>query len=71
MTKETDLIYEGIATAPGAPSNTGLRLKETDLIYEGIATFMSMSSRASFGLRIKETDLIYEGIATIFPPFVF
>jgi hypothetical protein len=37
--KETDLIYEGIATAGHASSDCRpWRRKETDLIYEGIAT---------------------------------
>jgi len=37
--KETDLIYEGIATKGDilALKNT-VKVKETDLIYEGIAT---------------------------------
>jgi len=61
--KETDLIYEGIATPPYfvAIVLTGA-IKETDLIYEGIATVTSLSfARFCPG---KETDLIYEGIAT-------
>ena len=37
--KETDLIYEGIATFSGLGDLTKDLLKETDLIYEGIATF--------------------------------
>jgi len=37
--KETDLIYEGIATFPRINRFPFARLeKETDLIYEGIAT---------------------------------
>ena len=63
--KETDLIYEGIATRiQRICFGSGKVGKETDLIYEGIATqgprwyiFLSLSS--------KETDLIYEGIATL------
>ena len=41
FTKETDLIYEGIATSLRAlvPSFLDSK-KETDLIYEGIATFL-------------------------------
>ena len=38
MPKETDLIYEGIATLRPMAMASGV-LKETDLIYEGIATF--------------------------------
>ena len=61
--KETDLIYEGIATTEMGHFIVPINFpKETDLIYEGIATtwpHMSHSSRGS-----KETDLIYEGIAT-------
>jgi len=39
--KETDLIYEGIATLPPAFDNIIIANKETDLIYEGIATTMT------------------------------
>ena len=43
--KETDLIYEGIATLiPPAPVAKSGREKETDLIYEGIATKLSRLS---------------------------
>jgi len=61
--KETDLIYEGIATSwllNGRPCSW--LLKETDLIYEGIATLQFIFSLLS--RFCKETDLIYEGIAT-------
>jgi len=61
--KETDLIYEGIATGYWLRwecTKTGV--KETDLIYEGIATHCPMP--VSFSSSYKETDLIYEGIAT-------
>ena len=61
--KETDLIYEGIATVCGfVDVTTAVFEKETDLIYEGIATYASGFIPPS-GLG-KETDLIYEGIAT-------
>ncbi len=59
--KETDLIYEGIATKEKTDLTKEIALKETDLIYEGIATLDN--SRFPFFLH-KETDLIYEGIAT-------
>jgi len=36
--KETDLIYEGIATIRVSAFISVTSLKETDLIYEGIAT---------------------------------
>jgi len=39
--KETDLIYEGIATIHQLPVRPKYPLKETDLIYEGIATAIS------------------------------
>ena len=40
--KETDLIYEGIASADTAVRLHLLdALKETDLIYEGIATWLN------------------------------
>jgi len=39
--KETDLIYEGIATAMKARRENPYTRKETDLIYEGIATQIS------------------------------
>jgi len=43
--KETDLIYEGIATYLALRAIVRLiNLKETDLIYEGIATFLSLSN---------------------------
>ncbi len=63
--KETDLIYEGIATCAGfAMMRISLfsNMKETDLIYEGIATVVCLPS--AHDLDEKETDLIYEGIAT-------
>jgi len=66
MEKETDLIYEGIATwypASGRCPGTACG-KETDLIYEGIATADRQRMYQS-GFP-KETDLIYEGIATRF-----
>ena len=61
--KETDLIYEGIATLLPIPIKLRLFLKETDLIYEGIATLHTKS--ISKTTLVKETDLIYEGIATL------
>ena len=59
--KETDLIYEGIATFCALPVYFIIP-KETDLIYEGIATLRLRGMRLR-GMP-KETDLIYEGIAT-------
>jgi len=64
ISKETDLIYEGIATNVSffihlRPDTS----KETDLIYEGIAT-PSVIYRINYPHLDKETDLIYEGIAT-------
>ena len=61
-TKETDLIYEGIATSSRSVDLISLSLKETDLIYEGIATISLVLDPTL--LFLKETDLIYEGIAT-------
>ena len=67
--KETDLIYEGIATQGEPDRSAGVGgQKETDLIYEGIAT-CRLFSFLSF--LLKETDLIYEGIATSAYPPVF
>jgi len=60
--KETDLIYEGIATGRGL-SNFIQGDKETDLIYEGIAT-NGAPPIITRHPGSKETDLIYEGIAT-------
>ena len=60
--KETDLIYEGIATNPPTTIWSDIITKETDLIYEGIAT--SLYILIPRVLERKETDLIYEGIAT-------
>ena len=40
--KETDLIYEGIATHHHTAPLWAASWKETDLIYEGIATFMKL-----------------------------
>ena len=46
--KETDLIYEGIATLNPIQPNYQTRYnKETDLIYEGIATEVVVSIAAS------------------------
>ena len=61
--KETDLIYEGIATC--VLSYPAVCVKETDLIYEGIATYR-YPHRINVTIWTKETDLIYEGIATDF-----
>ena len=61
--KETDLIYEGIATISLVLDPTLLFLKETDLIYEGIAT-ANIHFCCVPATPCKETDLIYEGIAT-------
>ena len=41
LMKETDLIYEGIATESVIVDIEMVEEKETDLIYEGIATFSS------------------------------
>jgi len=38
LAKETDLIYEGIATPYLGAARSLACVKETDLIYEGIAT---------------------------------
>ena len=62
LMKETDLIYEGIATESVIVDIEMVEEKETDLIYEGIATLLCLAISA-FNL-LKETDLIYEGIAT-------
>ena len=43
MIKETDLIYEGIATVTVKPRLYKRFRKETDLIYEGIATLLVLS----------------------------
>ncbi len=61
--KETDLIYEGIATLQFIFSLLSRFCKETDLIYEGIAT-AGICLPDSVWTMPKETDLIYEGIAT-------
>jgi len=42
--KETDLIYEGIATARVPSHPRSFARKETDLIYEGIATHVAWVS---------------------------
>jgi len=61
--KETDLIYEGIATESVIVDIEMVEEKETDLIYEGIATHTGKAGRWRAVIH-KETDLIYEGIAT-------
>jgi len=63
--KETDLIYEGIATMLiFSGISIDVSNKETDLIYEGIATWEILYRVDLCPLLGKETDLIYEGIAT-------
>ena len=63
LMKETDLIYEGIATESVIVDIEMVEEKETDLIYEGIATHTGKAGRWRAVIH-KETDLIYEGIAT-------
>ena len=52
--KETDLIYEGIATLPKALS-VSVSGKETDLIYEGIATYLGAARSFVWLARKKLT----------------
>ena len=50
--KETDLIYEGIAThAVCLPLRLPQLPKETDLIYEGIATVIRVFVRPEPGIQ--------------------
>jgi len=45
--KETDLIYEGIATESVIVDIEMVEEKETDLIYEGIATLLCLAISAN------------------------
>ena len=49
--KETDLIYEGIATLIFLCDTGEWKTKETDLIYEGIATDPGVVGADIFGTK--------------------
>jgi len=49
--KETDLIYEGIATLARPVDHNTVFSKETDLIYEGIATYCQTTPLQTLSLK--------------------